>query len=131
MILRGQEEPKSKMRMLGYHKTIEAFWARYHEAKKRNSDTLSMDEFRHTLGSSPNAIVYHVSFPYAHVSREADLIENYLCFRLVPEARTHVTAGESMFVYALMKRDINIGAIIKDVLRRERVKGKDLVFGVS
>ncbi|MCD9642045.1 hypothetical protein HAX54_028635 [Datura stramonium] len=75
---------------------------------------------------------YHVSFPYAHISRKARIWLIKFCGCLVPEKLvTHVMRERVCLVYAFMiGMLVNVGVIIKDVLRRERVKkGERFSFG--
>ncbi|MCD7468186.1 hypothetical protein HAX54_006148 [Datura stramonium] len=75
---------------------------------------------------------YHVSLPYAHLSREARVWLKIVCACLVPgEYVTHVIRERVYLVYALMTGiPINVGVLIKNVLKRERVKkGQNFEFG--
>ncbi|MCE3051124.1 hypothetical protein HAX54_048948 [Datura stramonium] len=97
-------------------------------------------DFRHML-CGPNSVArwthhqqfgYHVSLPYAHLSREARVWLKILCACLVPEKHvTHVTRERVCLVYALMiGMPINVGVFIKNVLKRARVKkGQNFGFG--
>ncbi|MCD9638893.1 hypothetical protein HAX54_023065 [Datura stramonium] len=75
---------------------------------------------------------YHVSLPYAHLSREARVWLKIVCACLVPEKYvTHVIRERVYLVYALMTGiPINAGVLIKNVLKRSRVKkGQNFGFG--
>ncbi|MCD7468478.1 hypothetical protein HAX54_006725 [Datura stramonium] len=75
---------------------------------------------------------YHVSFPYAHMSREVGIWLKIIYACLVPGKHvTHFTYERECLFYALMTwMPINVEAIIKDVLRRARVKnGQRFGFG--
>ncbi|MCD9643790.1 hypothetical protein HAX54_031489 [Datura stramonium] len=67
---------------------------------------------------------YRVSLLYAHLSREARPWLKIVCACLVPGKHvTHVTRERVCLVYALMTRmSINVGVLIKNVLKRARVK---------
>ncbi|MCD7455738.1 hypothetical protein HAX54_029382 [Datura stramonium] len=94
---------------------------------------------RHTL-CGPNSIAwwtrhqqfgYHVFLPYAHLSREARVWLKILCACLVPRKHvTHVTRERVCLVHALMtEMPINVGVLIKNVLKRARVKkGQNIRF---
>ncbi|MCD7462704.1 hypothetical protein HAX54_049138 [Datura stramonium] len=82
-------------------------------------------EIRHTL-SGPNSIAqwahnqkgYHVSFPYAYMTREARIWLRIVCACLVPEKyMTHVTWERVCLVYVLMTGiPINVGPQIEEEL---------------
>ncbi|MCE3051835.1 hypothetical protein HAX54_050936 [Datura stramonium] len=96
-------------------------------------------DIRHTL-CGPNSIIwwrtlhqqfgYHVSLPYAHLSKEEQVWLKIVCACLVPEKHvTHVTREKVSLVYApMIGMPINVGVLIKKVLKRARVK-KDQNFG--
>ncbi|MCD7458389.1 hypothetical protein HAX54_038077 [Datura stramonium] len=94
----------------------------------------------HTL-CGPNSVArwirhqqygYHVSFPYAHLSREACVWLKIICAYLVPGKHvTHITRERVCLFYTLMTGvPVNGWVIIKNVLRRARVrKGQSFGFG--
>ncbi|MCD7462603.1 hypothetical protein HAX54_048890 [Datura stramonium] len=67
---------------------------------------------------------YHVSLPYAHLSREARVWLKIVCACLVPGKHVTYVIRERVFlVYALMTGiPINVGVLIKNVLKRAKLR---------